>query len=130
MDADTLIIHAIEASSLNRGLRGRDWLDVPGNVPIVIGDNVALFDTLGDSVYEVHFLFVSRGRNAVIAARESFRRMFADYGAELIIGNVPDFRRDVKMLARWAGGKFVRNRVTADGVCALFVLSREMWSLQ
>lgn len=128
--SDQSIIQAIEASPLNRGLRGADWLATPGNIPIEIGDNVALFDWCGDDTFEVHFLFVSRGRNAIIAAKESFRRMFADHAAQLIFGLVPAFRRDVKLLARWAGGKMVGVRNTSEGPCELFVLSKEMWSAQ
>lgn len=128
MSFETAIIQAINASPLNRGLSGADWLAVESNVPIVIGSDVALFDNEGDSVYQVHFLFASRGRAAVASAKESFRQMFERYGADLIFGLVPDFRRDVKMLARLAGGKYVGKRDTADGVCELFVLSKEMWS--
>lgn len=124
MNPDDAIINAIDASPLNRGLRGVDWLNVEGNVPIVMGDDIALFDNEGGCTYQVHFLFVSRGRSAIQAAKESFRRMFEDYGADLIFGLVPNFRDDVKMLARWAGGKCVGKR----GECELYVLSKEMWS--
>lgn len=130
MSPDDTIISAIDTSPLNRGLSGEVWLQHEGNVPVLIGEDVALFDDEGDCTYQVHFLFVSRGKAAVASARESFRQMFENYGAELIFGMVPDFRRDVKMLARWAGGKFVGKRNTPDGVCELFVLSKEMWSAQ
>jgi hypothetical protein len=130
VEHDALIIAAIDESPLNRGLSGAAWLDHPGNVAIVLEHDIALFDDVGDGNYEVHFLFQSRGRPAIVAARESFERLFENYGAELIYGLVPDFRRDVKMLARWAGGKSVGLRETANGLCELFVLSREMWSDQ
>jgi len=126
--SDQAIITAIDASPLNRGLSGNDWLANGANVPVVMGEDIALFDYEGDSNYQVHFLFVSRGKAAVAAAKESFRQMFENYGAELIFGLVPDFRRDVKMLARWAGGKMVGVRETPYGPCELFVLSKEMWS--
>ena len=128
MSFETTIISAIDASPLNRGLSGEAWLAHEGNVPIVMGQDVALFDDEGDSIYQVHFLFVSRGKAAVASARESFRQMFENYGAELIFGMVPDFRRDVKMLARFAGGKSVGMRNSPYGLCELFVLSKEMWS--
>lgn len=124
------IAAAIDASPLNRGLRGEDWLSHEGNVPIVMGDDIALFDNEGDCNYQVHFLFVSRGKAAVAAAKEAFRQMFENYGADLIFGLVPDFRREVKMLARWAGGKLIGVRETPHGPCELFVLSKEMWSAQ
>lgn len=128
--SDQAIIDAIDASPLNRGLSGRDWLAHGGNVPIVMGDDITLFDDEGEGVYQVHFLFASRGKAAIIAAKEAFRQMFENYGADLIFGLVPNFRRDVKMLARWTGGKFAGVRETPFGPCDLFVLSREMWSLK
>ncbi|MBA3831666.1 MAG: hypothetical protein H0X34_07195 [Chthoniobacterales bacterium] len=126
--SDQAIINAINTSPLNRGLSGADWLAHGGNVPIVMGDDIALFDDEGDCNYQVHFLFVSRGRKAIAAAKEAFRQMFEKYGADLIFGLVPNFRRDVKMLARWVGGKLVGVRETPEGPCELFVLSKEMWS--
>lgn len=109
-------------------LTGEAWLAGEGNVPIVMGNDIALFDDEGDCAYQVHFLFASRGKAVVASAKESFKQMFERYGAELIFGLVPDFRRDVKMLARFSGGKYIGKRETADGVCELFVLSKEMWS--
>lgn len=130
MSYETAIIEAIDHSPLNCGLSGADWLSQEANVPIVMGHDIALYDAEGDSVYQVHFLFASRGKAAVASARESFRQMFENYGADLIFGMVPEFRRDVKMLARLAGGKSRGERMTADGPCELFVLSKEMWSDQ
>lgn len=124
------IIAAIDASPLNRGLRGVEWLATPGNVPIVMGGDIALFDDEGDAIFQMHVLFVSRGRAAVAFAKEAIRRMFVDHGADLIFGLVPAFRRDVKMVARWVGMKFRETLQTINGPCELFVLSKEMWSLK
>ena len=124
------IIHAIDQAPLNRGLSGAAWVACEGNVPITFDNgDVALFDNEGDGVFEVHFLFESRGRVAIDHAREAFRQMFTEHHAKLIFGMVPDFRRDVKMLARWAGGKCVGTRNTLEGVCELYVLSYEMWKV-
>lgn len=128
MSDTSSIIAAIDASPLNRGLRGVDWIAHEGNIPVVLGDDIALFDDEGEATYQVHFLFASRGKAAVASAKESFKQMFVNHGAELIFGLVPDFRRDVKMLARWAGGKCMGTRTTPEGDCELFVLSKEMWS--
>lgn len=122
------IINAIDTAPLNRGLRGVDWLATPGNVPITFDNgNVALFDWEGGKDYQVHFLFQSRGKEAITNAKEAFRQMFVEHGAELIFGLVPDFRRDVKLLARWIGGKFAGKRQTVDGPCELYVLSNLMY---
>jgi len=124
----SLVAQAIDKAPLNRGLSGAAWLVRQGNIPITFPNgDVALFDAEGDGIYEVHFLFESRGRTAIDHAREAFRQMFTKHGAELIFGLVPDFRRDVKLLARWAGGRSVGKRVTSNGVCELFVLSNAMW---
>jgi hypothetical protein len=128
MNPDEKVIHAIDASPLNRGRSGVEWLAHPGNVPVVIGDDVALFDDMHDSVYQVHFLFTSRGRTAIGNAKEAFRQMFENYGAELIFGLTPTTMRHALLMARWVGGKYIGPRDTPAGVCELFVLSREMWS--
>lgn len=124
----TEIISAINNSPLNRGLDGAAWLSNAGNIPITFGNgDIALFDDEGRGTYEVHILFKSKGRKAVDNLKEAFRRMFTDHNAELIIGLVPDFRRDVKMVARWAGGKSGGKRQTSEGLCEIFVLSKLMW---
>lgn len=134
MHARARIIEAIETAPLNRGLRGADWLASPGNIPITFDNgDVALFDLEADGSYQVHFLFTSRGRKAIVHARESFRIMFEDHGANLIFGLVPRTlehnRRDVALLARWAGGKSRGLRETKHGPCELFVLSKFMWKV-
>lgn len=124
----SLVAQAIDKAPLNRGLSGAAWLARPENIPITFENgDVALFDAEGDGIYEVHFLFESRGQTAIEHARESFRQMFIEHGAELIFGLVPNFRRDVKLLARWAGGKSRGLRATSNGLCELFVLSNAMW---
>lgn len=124
------IIEAIDTAPLNRGLKGSDWVAHPGNIAITFDNgDVALFDDELEGTYQVHFLFQSRGRKAIEHARESFKRMFTEHNASLIFGLVPDFRRDVKLLARWAGGRSAGMRDTACGPCELFVLSKFLWKV-
>lgn len=122
------IISAIDTAPLNRGLRGADWLASEDNIPVTFDNgDVALFEHAGDGDFEVHFLFQSRGREAIERVRESFRIMFADHGAKLIFGLVPDFNRKMKLVARWAGAKSAGVRSTSEGSCELFVISKAMW---
>lgn len=128
------IIEAIDTAPLNRGLRGVDWIANPGNIAITFDNgDIALFDDELEGDYQVHFLFKSRGRKAIDHARESFKRMFEEHGAKLIFGLVPRTpehnRRDVALLARWAGGRSVGLRMTVDGACELFVLSKFQWKV-
>lgn len=120
------IISAIDASPLNRGLRGVDWVADQRNVSVVDGADVTLFDYEAPGVYQVHVLFDNaRGRAAIEKVRAAFRHIF-DTGAELVFGLVPIFRRDVKWLARQAGMKFVGTRMTDCGRVEVYVLPREM----
>lgn len=121
------VIDAINNSPLNRGLDGAAWVATPGNIAVEVGDNIALFDWCGDGIFEGHFLFVSTGRLAIMAARESFRRMFEDHAASLLFGLIPSYHRAAKLVARWAGARFVGVRETAFGPCDLFVYPREFW---
>lgn len=124
------IIEAIDTAPLNRGLKGADWLATRGNVPVTFDNgDIALFDHEGDGTYQVHFLFQSRGREAIEHAREAFRIMFMKHDCSLIMGLVPDFRRDVKLLARWAGGHSAGMRLTSEGPCELFILSKFQWKV-
>jgi hypothetical protein len=124
------IAAAIDTAPLNRGLKGVDWLAGPGNVPVTFDNgDVVLFDDEGDGVYAIHVLFTGRGRTAIEHAREAIGVMFADYGAKLIMGLVPDFRRDVKLLARWTGMRSAGMRWTSEGPCELFILSKAQWKV-
>lgn len=130
------IIEAIDTAPLNRGLKGVDWLATPGNIPITFDNgDVVLFDDEGDGIYSIHVLFNGRGRTAIEHAREAIGRMFAEHGAKLIIGMVPDFRRDVKLLARWTGMRSAGVRYASeDGGLQLtkfelFVLSKFQWKV-
>lgn len=129
------IIEAIDTAPLNRGLKGADWLARPGNVPITFGEDVVLFDYEGAGTYQVHVLFKSRGKDAIGRIRESFRRMFLNHDCDLIFGMVPDFRRDVKLLARWTGMRSAGERWAFEGPglpdtkFELFVLSKAQWKV-
>ncbi len=121
------IIQAIETSPLNRGLKGADWLADERNIAIVQGDDIVLFDYEGEGLYQIHLLLESRGRKAITAIREAFRRMFDDHGAQALFGMVPDFRRDVKLVSRWVGGRPAGKRSTEYGPCELFIVAKTAW---
>ncbi len=127
MNMQSTVIKAIDEASLNRGLSGANWLSDRRNIACVSENgDVTLFDYEGDKDYQIHVIFKSRGRAAIQSARESIQTMFDIHGADLIFGLVPDFRRDVKLLARWVGMKSAGIRMTDEGPCELFVLSAPM----
>ncbi len=131
-----IVAEAIDTAPLNRGLKGADWLATLGNIPITFDNgDVVLFDDEGDGIYSIHVLFKGRGRTAIQHAKEAIGRMFAEHGAKLIIGMVPAFRRDVKLLARWTGMRSAGPRYGPEGVglpyveFELFVLSKFQWKV-
>ena len=81
----------------NLDVDGDQWLATPGNVAIVLpNDDIAcsmMTRTRRRVLYQGHLLFKSRGREAIESAKECFRRMFCDHGAEVIYGLIPRDRR-------------------------------------
>lgn len=119
------IAEAIDKSPLNRGISGADWLASKGNIPIELSNgDIALFDDEGDGVYEGHYFFTSRGKEAVASARDILRLMFTQHDARVIFGMVPAGRREVGFITRRIGFKFIGPRHTPEGWCDLFVLPR------
>lgn len=100
-----------------------------GNTAVTFPNgDIVLFDDEGDKIYQVHVLFESRGREAIVRVRAAFQQMFEERGARVIFGMVPNFRRDVKLLARWCGMKAQGLRWTPAGACELYVLPKILWS--
>ena len=123
-----IITQAIEQAPYNMGLTGAAWLASEGNVPVTFDDGgVILFDYEGETTYQGHFLLQSHGRKAVDQVKQAFAQMFNQHGAHLLFGLIPDERRDVKLVARWAGARSVGKRVTPYGPCEMFVLSNLMF---
>lgn len=133
---DKIIAEAIDTAPLNRGLKGDDWLASEGNIPVIFDNgDVVLFDYEIPGIYSIHVIFKGRGRTAIDHAREAIRVMFEEHGATLIMGLVPDFSRNVKLLARWVGMRSAGHRWTFAGwgfpktKYELFVLSKAQWKV-
>ena len=122
MDLTARIIHEIDTSPLNRGLRGIDWVRNPMNVAITEGDDLALFDYIEPGVYEGHFFFQSRGKEAVEATRIITARMLET--AHLIIGRVPLINRKAGVIARSAGYHYVGISHTEHGPVFVYLAGK------
>jgi len=123
-----IVAEAIDEAALNSGVRGADWLASEGNIPVTFDNgDIALFEHEGSGDYQVHFLFIARGREAIRHGKEALRVMFAEHGAKLIFGLTPLHLRHARIFNRWIGGKSAGTRMTPEGECELFVLSNSMW---
>lgn len=127
MQGRDFIIEAIDSAALNRGMSGAAILDDPENHVIVSGEDISLFVGDGGTTYEVHFLYKSKGHDAIRASKAAFDTMFKDGLADLIFGLTPIQLRHARMHARLVGGRSGGIRSTEHGACELFVMSREMW---
>lgn len=121
------IAEAIDNSPLNRGLVGADWLHDTSNIPFVEGKDVILFDYDSDGVYEIHVLLIARGKAAVECIGRAFEMMFREKGTRTIFAMVPDFRKDVKIMARLCGMRSVMKLNHRGDDVELFDLTREQW---
>lgn len=122
------IIEAINASPLNRGRDGAEWLADDRNIALIYDGDIALFDFEDPGVYQMHVLFKSRGRAAIERACQAITEIFNwTVTVDTIMALAPAFRRDVKLLARWCGFRSAGMRATVYGPCELFVLPRNLW---
>lgn len=122
------IATAINASPLNRGLEGADWVCDGRNIAHVEGPDIVLFDYDSPGIYEIHVLLASRGQAAAECIGRALGMMFRDRGAEVIFGMVPEHRRDVKIMARWCGLQFIQKLNLRGDAVELFEISRDRWS--
>lgn len=115
----------IDESPMNRGMCGTSWVKNPCNRAVILNGNVMLFEQRGEIV-EFHWLkTATKARQLINDSREALRRIFADTGAQLIFGAVPDERRDSKLMARWVGFRFFARHWTPFGEVEVFVITPE-----
>jgi hypothetical protein len=126
MDATQRIIHEIDTSPMNRGLRGTDWVADPRNICLIDGDDMALFDYLAPGQYAIHLFFQSRGRAAIEQVKKATYCMFVEHGAQMLYANVPAFRKDVDLVARLAGWRYMRTQTTEHGPVRVYLTAPEM----
>jgi hypothetical protein len=81
--AHQIIAQAIDTAPLNRGLKGADWLAFDGEHSHRVGRGRrhAFRLSEGDGIYEIHVLYVSRGREAINQASKRSGSMFEEHGA-------------------------------------------------
>lgn len=74
------------------------WFNMPMNLMFVEGDNIGLATYEYSGVYNVHWYYTARGREAIELAKRMIANLFENYGAEIIRGMI-----ETKLKAsRWA----------------------------
>lgn len=125
---EALIMSVIDSHPLNMGVPGRDWVADPDNIAVVEGDDFTLFEGIGEGHYEIHVVYnSSRGRAAIDRVTEALDQVFHKHRASVVFGLIPRGRKDVEMLARWTGFRFLSPMFTPYGWCEKVVMTRYDW---
>lgn len=106
----------------------RTWLDDPNNVTLINENgDCALFEYIPGTHgrYIGHYLFGSRGKEALKTANSFLFIMFAYYNAQCILGMVDKSKRNVSLFTRWLGFSWDGEVDTLGGTCDLFSLNRK-----
>lgn len=120
------IIYEIDHSPLNRGMTGIEWVCDPRNIAILVGDeDLVLFDYLAPGQYAIHLFLESRGAEAVKAVRAAEASMYRDHDAKMLFAYVPDFRKDVAVIARYAGWHYAGTRESNFGPVRVYMTAPE-----
>jgi len=104
----------------------RRWLDDGLNLALMSSNgDCALFEYLGNNVYSGHYLFGTRGKEALESAKDFLKVMFYGYLTHVIVGFVPIEKKHVHLFSRWLGFKDEGETDTLFGKNRLFTLTRK-----
>lgn len=104
----------------------KSYLEVLGLSPVILvneRDDCGLFLKKGEKVYEAHYLFKSRGKDAFLSSNEFLERMFEI--AEVITGEIKAENRPAKLLTRKLGFTSLGVLEYPQGDYELFMLSKK-----
>jgi len=116
-----------EIASLDHGFDAASWIASQNNVALTDGSSVGLFGSFGSfgsHVFEAHWLFVARGREALDLGTDMLAAMFDLYGARVIKGMIPTERKASRWFTRKLGCRSLGIIETIRGPHELFMLAR------
>lgn len=115
-----------EVVGLVHGFDPHAFLASPDNRMLDEGGDIALLTHLGDGVWEIHWLLVSRGASALTVGRRFIAQMFGE-GATAICGLTPVGNRKARWFARRLGGVSYGIGQHPLGACEKFILTAARW---
>lgn len=111
--------------SMNEDFDFQGWLDNDKNYMLVCGNDVGLATFEYPGLYNVHWFFTSRGRDAIRMARSMLSEMFTKYGAEAVRGLTPANLKAARWASRQVGLKSYGVVHYPDGDYELFIMTKE-----
>lgn len=118
------ILKRPEIASLDHGFDAAHWMANRANVALTDGSSIGLFERKGAGIYDVHWLFVARGREALDLASDMMAAMFDAWGATALKGMIPADRRASRWFTRRLGCRSLGMVDTIRGPHELFMLAR------
>lgn len=113
-----------EIASLDYGFDAPGWIANQSNVALTDGSSVGLFGNNGAKVFDAHWLFIARGREALDLGADMLAAMFDLYGARVIRGMIPTERKASRWFTRKLGCRSLGIIETIRGPHELFMLAR------
>lgn len=106
-----------------------DWLTNDRNIALLSSNSdVTLFEYHRPSVYYGHYLYTSRGKDALVSASEALDEIFnRPYNAEIVQGVIPIGHVGARWLTRRLGFKSQGIVQTVLGPNELFIITRSEW---
>lgn len=101
-----------------------------GYEPLTDGRNLLLTVEWADKVFEIHWLFVDKGRQAINAALDFLRYLYEEKGARVVVGQTPAQKRAARWFSRQVGGRSNGIVTTELGEVELFSLTRQDFEAQ
>lgn len=101
-----------------------EWVSNELNLAFEAEDgSIALFEYLSPGLYDGHYFFLCRGRDARDLAKVTLELIHKEYGAKVIRGFTPVQHKAALWMSRHLGFKDMGIVPTREGDCVLFVMN-------
>lgn len=108
----------------------RKWISLQDNIALTNGIDYAMFEKGSDGIYNGHYFFEVRGKEAVRVAKEMLEFAFTKVGIKAIRGLTPLSNLKARWMSRRLGFKGNGVVNTDAGPCELFILTQFEWKGQ
>lgn len=102
-----------------------EWLDNRDNIMFVVGDNVGLATAEYPGLYNAHWFFSARGKEALDIAFAMYDELFDKYEAKAVRGITPMHLKGARYLAKRIGFTSLGVEETEDGPVEVMLLTKE-----
>lgn len=123
-----LVLNTLDPYLPIMGLNPQEWLKNDCNVCLTdcLG-NLCMFEKVAPSVFDGHYFFKVRGKNALDLAKKMLNKFVLEFSPKIIKGLTPLEHLGARWMSRQLGFKSYGVVQTPVGPCELFILTKEDW---